>query len=133
MDSLVHDASLGINFNLDAVDKNMIPSGSLSVPDCRALPRLLLSCRKYSALREDVQALSSYTLEILLGLGLLQHQMLFVRYGRKQPVIRQGLLISTRKRHPKLRRCGSRPTLSRYQRRVVYFLLMDAEPSTSYS
>ena len=74
----MHNASFGVNFNLDAVDKNMIPSGSLSVADCRALPRLLLSCRKYLALREDVQALSSYTLEILLGLGLLQHQMLFV-------------------------------------------------------
>jgi hypothetical protein len=83
MDSLVHDASLGINFNPNAVDKNMIPSGSLGVPDCRALPRLLLPCRKYSTLREDVRALSSYTLEILLGLGLLQHQMLFVRYRRK--------------------------------------------------
>lgn len=33
MNSLVHDASLSINFNLDAVDENMIPSGSLSVPD----------------------------------------------------------------------------------------------------
>ena len=26
MDSLVHHASFGINFNLDAVDENMIPS-----------------------------------------------------------------------------------------------------------
>ena len=33
MDSLVHDASLSINFNLDAVDKNVIPLGSLTVPD----------------------------------------------------------------------------------------------------
>ena len=33
MDSLVHDASFGINFNLDAVDENMIPSSNLSVPD----------------------------------------------------------------------------------------------------
>lgn len=32
-DSLVHDASLGINFNLDAVDENIIPLGSLSVLD----------------------------------------------------------------------------------------------------
>jgi len=33
MDSLVHDASLGINFNLDAVDENLVSSNSLSVPD----------------------------------------------------------------------------------------------------
>ena len=33
MDSLVHDASLGISFSLDAVDEDMIPSGSLSVSD----------------------------------------------------------------------------------------------------
>ena len=33
MDSLVHDASFSINFNLDAVDENVIPLGSLSVPD----------------------------------------------------------------------------------------------------
>ena len=30
-DGLVHDASLSINFNLDAVDENMIPSNSLSL------------------------------------------------------------------------------------------------------
>ena len=33
MNSLVHHASFGINFNLDTVDENMMPSGSLSVPD----------------------------------------------------------------------------------------------------
>lgn len=125
----MHDASLGINFNPNAVDKNMIPSGSLSVPHCRALPRLLLSCRKYSALREpfhpthwkSCSAWDSFSTKCSL-----------FDIEEKQPVIRQGLLISTTKRHPKLGRCRSRPILSRYQRMMVYFLPVDAEPSTSY-
>ena len=96
MDSLVHDASLGINFNPNAVDKNMIPSGSLGVPDCRALPRLLLSCRKYSPFAKISEPFHPTHWKSCSAWDSFSTKCSLFDIEEKQPVIRRGLLVSTR-------------------------------------